>query len=47
MHYKYMFLVGSKSTCNYICQEDIPNNEKWTRCKYPNIQSGTTRRCSR
>ena len=24
----------SKSTC--ISQEYFPNNEKWTRCKYPN-----------
>ena len=30
----YKFLMRSKSTC--ISQEDFPNNEKWTRCKYPN-----------
>ena len=21
--------------CSCISQEDFPNNEKWTRCKYP------------
>ena len=26
--------MGPKST--HISQEDFPNNEKWTRCNYPN-----------
>ena len=28
-----LYKVGQKSTCS---QEDFPNNEKWTRCKYLN-----------
>ena len=31
------FLIRSK--VNVISQEDFPNNEKWTRCKYPNEKS--------
>ena len=29
--------MRSKSNVHYyaISQEDVPNNEKWTRCKYP------------
>ena len=25
-----------RSKSMYISQEDFPNNEKWTRCNYPN-----------
>ena len=35
MPYKYICSSrGQKPTCT--SQEDFPNNENWTRCKYPN-----------